>query len=333
MSNYSSSFGRREKRDAFTLVELMVVLVIVAMLASLTLAGLGGVRQRAKADKTRSTIRKIDSLITPHYESYLTRRVVATNTSPMVCVGTGTFVSGGSAVSLATGTSSGAINRLWALRLAMVLEMPDQWADVMTPGSSPAIPRDSVTAPVRRYARYKFQLSPSGTFQSAECLAMIVMRGGVDPDATATFRADEIGDVDKDGAPEFKDGWGSPIAFIRWPAGYGSPTTLDPFDPMRVSNPSSPNLTPLIYSPGPDEALNSPTDSATSGYGLSSSFAAVPNGWVSVLTTSGSRTSAAISTQQGSFFAGSLPPATDQSDEAKAKRDAARDNITNYDLR
>jgi hypothetical protein len=331
----------------------MVVLVIVAMLASLTLAGLGGVRQRAKADKTRSTIRKIDSLITPHYESYLTRRVVATGTSPMVCVGTGTFVSGtlvtpnklapvlsgtnrivnGIPIQDTTSGTYGAINRLWALRLAMVLEMPDQWADVMTPGSSPAIPRDSVTAPVRRYARYKFQLTPNNAFQSAECLAMIVMRGGVDPDATATFRADEIGDVDKDGAPEFKDGWGSPIAFIRWPAGYGSPTSPDPFDPMRVSSPSSPSLTPLIYSPGPDEALNSPTDSATSGYGLASSFAAVPNGWVSVLTTSGSRTSAAISTQQGSFFAGSLPPASDQSDEAKAKRDAARDNITNYDLR
>ena len=37
-------------RQAFTLVELMVVIVIIGILASLTLAGLAGVRPTAKDD-------------------------------------------------------------------------------------------------------------------------------------------------------------------------------------------------------------------------------------------------------------------------------------------
>ena len=61
-------------RNAFTLIELLVVLVIVSVLASLSLAGLAGARQRAKIDKTRSTIRKIDSVIRPIFDSYLTPR-------------------------------------------------------------------------------------------------------------------------------------------------------------------------------------------------------------------------------------------------------------------
>ena len=40
-------------------------------------------------------------------------------------------------------------------------------------------------------------------YESAECLQMIVVRGGFAPDAVEQFRSDEIGDFDKDGAPEF----------------------------------------------------------------------------------------------------------------------------------
>ena len=91
-------------RRAFTLVELMVVIMIIAILSSLTLAGLSGVRQRAREDKTKSTIRKIDAVIRPMYESYRTRRVqVAAGLEPR----------------------SAAIEKLRNLRLLMTREMPD----------------------------------------------------------------------------------------------------------------------------------------------------------------------------------------------------------------
>ena len=319
------------ERRAFTLVELMVVLVIVAMLSALSLGGLAGVRDRSKVDKTRSTIRKLNEVIVPQFESYLSRRVTTSGSFPQQCVGAGTFTAGGTPVMMASGAYSAAINRLWAQRLIMALEMPDQWNDVMAAGSA-AVPLWTLTTPVRRYARYKNQVSPDSRYESAECLAMIVMRGGMDADAIEGFRADEIGDIDKDGAAEFHDGWGRPIAFIRWPAGFNPldpSTNPDPFDPMRVADPLGSSLEPLIYSPGPDESLNDPTSSNASGYGLVSSVNAVPDGWVSLLVT-GPVGRTMLSTRPGSTWAGSLPPG--DTPEAVAAREAARDNITNRDF-
>jgi hypothetical protein len=45
------------------------------------------------------------------------------------------------------------------------------------------------------------------------------MRDG-DKLALDYFDATEIGDTDGDGMKEILDGWGTPIEFIRWPAGY-----------------------------------------------------------------------------------------------------------------
>jgi prepilin-type N-terminal cleavage/methylation domain-containing protein len=300
--------SRRRQRSAFTLVELMVTMVIIAMLASLTLAGLAGARQRAKIDKTRSTIRKINEIILPQYESYLTRRVPVT---------------GGDRTAIAQ-------SRLLNKRRLMTLEMPDQWADVPVP------PPLLATAPARRYASIKTSGTRSPAYQSAECLAMIVTRGGFNADAAEAFRNDELGDIDKDGAPELLDGWGRPIAFIRWPAGYlsvvqpnNATTDPDPLDPMRVTG-TPPNndygLVPLIYSAGPDEATNDPATgvdpetSSSSGYGLVTSSIAVPTGWYAAFLTGTSNPS----TRQGSPLAGAfmLP------DGAQA----ARDNVTNHDL-
>ena len=283
-----STITRRMQRSAFSLVELMVTMVIVAILAALALAGLAGVRQRAKIDKTRSTIRKLNEIILPHYESYLGRRVPLSGTFPGAIWYSGSASFGdSSSIPSASGARHAAVNRLWGLRLAMTLEMPDQWSDV---APLTKIPKWAVTAPVRRYA--SFQTSVSGSnrdrYQSAECLAMIVTRGGFNRNAVETFRADEIGDIDRDGAPEFHDGWGRPIAFIRWPAGFASPWQVrdvtanpDPFDPLTVSGtvlfspdakpPISPQadygVIPLIFSPGPDEADLDPSQSGASFYG------------------------------------------------------------------
>src|SRR5438046_3713851 len=57
--------------------------------------------------------------------------------------------------------------------------------------------------------------------QGSECLYLILstMRDG-DKSALDYFDATEIGDTDNDGMKEILDGWGTPIEFIRWPAGY-----------------------------------------------------------------------------------------------------------------
>jgi hypothetical protein len=226
----------------FTLVELMVVGTVIAVLTTLSVAGLAATRQRVRADKTRNTIRKLHEIVVGHHESYLRRRVPF---SPSA-----TDPRGDSA-------------RLEAIRRLMVYEMPDCWADV---AASPVavmstLPTHLQTGPVLGYAASR-PASASASIESAECLYLIVSRGGIEPDLMEQFRSDEIGDTDGNGAPEFLDGWGNPIRFIRWaPAFAGSllqkadaVNAHDPFDPQRVDA-AGYALVPLILSAGPDETV------------------------------------------------------------------------------
>ena len=286
----------------FTLIELVVVLAIIAILSSLSFAGLAAVRQRAKADKTRSTIRKLHEIIVPQYESYLDRRVP---------------------IATLSGTAA-ARERTRQLRLLMAQEMPQSWAEVYPFGSIPA----GAPASARAYAGFKASLSstnaswPSQAHEGAECLAMIVMRGGFATEELEQFRSDEFGDVDNDGAVEFVDGWQQPIFFLRWPTGYRSGVQLqdssvqpDPFDPMRVSDEVAyPDgvlqrdyaLLPLIISQG--------ADGPYSPVGI----VADTTNWPAVLV---SGTALGTLRVAGSGLAGETNDAA-----------AAADNITNHDL-
>jgi len=238
-------------RRGFTLVELMVVFVIVTILAGLSLAGLAGSRQRARFDKTRTTIRKISEVIGPQYETYLRRRV------PFVP---------------STNRRTAATNRLTALRAQMMYEMPDSANDVAP--TSPPLP----TAPILAYLSSK-PFNPS----SAECLFMILSRSGFQPEVMEQFHTAEIGDTNKNGLPEFLDGWGNPISFIRWAPGFSSVSQIqladptnshDPMDPQRVDT-AGYALIPLIASAGPDGDLGL---TLSSGWSLTLLPSLVANG-------------------------------------------------------
>jgi prepilin-type N-terminal cleavage/methylation domain-containing protein len=333
-------------RRAFTLVELLVVIMIIAILSSLTLAGLSGVRQRAREDKTRSTIRKIDAVIRPMYDSYRTRRVrVPAGLEPR----------------------DAAIEKLRQLRMLMTREMPDSWLDVVDPATLPTPPLFTTSAAERRYVQHYLQLvstSPQFTqsnpatsetfgnlYASAETLHMIVSLGGFEADALEFFRPDEIGDIDKDGALEFHDGWGRPLMFLRWPIGHPMPLSMsslgtlpldtvpeefatatdmirvaDPMDPWKVTTTGTSNtgyfdpaLIPLIYSGGPDEALTDPLGTE-SGYGIRQSNTS----WTVKLSPGN-----AVSAWKWSSFSTMTPS---DIPGAVLNPSAAADNITNFDL-
>lgn len=298
----------------FTLIELVVVLAIIAILSSLSLAGLAAVRQRAKADKTRSTIRKLHEIIVPQYESYIDRRVPA---------------------------GAGPANIRWL----MTLEMPDVLSNV--PLNQAAVDVLASTHPlagtgvIRSYASYRESL-PTWTdddYQSAECLFMIMTRSGYEPEAMEHFRSDEIGDVDGDGAFEFLDGWGAPIAFFRWAPGFVSdvsplPSSIpagirtnrafsslqladptnrhDPFDPS-VAEAGSYALIPLIFSAGPDGE-----------YGLKTKGKGPGSGWIHGAIPCGFDVD---TSEAGLQLVGE--PATWKTSEASTDHE---DNITNQDL-
>ena len=115
-------------------------------------------------------------------------------------------------------------------------------------------------------------------FQSAECLYLVMTTGFDNENSDGqAWHTRDVADTDNDGMPEFIDGWGTPIEWIRWPAGFFSElqpaslptgdhdpaTSPDPFDPRGIdrvaptggSNPPPPrgySIFPLIVSAGPD---------------------------------------------------------------------------------
>ena len=214
-------------RSGFTLVELLVVIVIISILAGLSLAGLAGVRRRSREEATRTTIRKIHEIIVPQYESYLDKRLSSDEiTSP-----------GRSNIYSTTrllqrfGIRSRrqkdfGVRKLAAIRRTLAVEMPDNWddvADAVRPFFPPLAFQNGRTSAYQQYKIVDATTNPvtlaSDQYASAECLYMICLLSGFQPEAMENFRAKEIGDVDGDTKPEFLDAWGTPIGFIRWPTG------------------------------------------------------------------------------------------------------------------
>jgi hypothetical protein len=177
----------------------------------------------------------------------------------------------------------------------MLIEMPDRWSDVVlnSVGSTAFVPvylndrTDLSNVYLRRYnnllVRTNAITGATNTIaeirenQGAECLYLVITLATGDGEARSLFGESTIGDTDGDGAPEFLDGWGHPISFLRWAPGFDSliqvnANTLegppkdntvwlnaarqdhDQFDVFRVDEPAF-RLVPLIFSAGRDEEL------------------------------------------------------------------------------
>jgi prepilin-type N-terminal cleavage/methylation domain-containing protein len=271
-SRVASGDQSPRSKKGFTLVELLVVVVVIGILAGLVMSGLQAARETAKAAKTRATIAKLHNIIMGMYESYRTRRV------PINTFG--------------LSPQTAALARLLLLRDIMRLEMPERMTDISNPpvyfsSSNSTLPSAySICLPTRpalsqAYLNHLNGVTLKGN-TPAELLYMIVTIGCR---ARGQFSENEIANDSVDGIPEFIDGWGHPIYFLRWAPGFidsdiqnqnyvapaaGSPCTLastdhDPFDPMRVDQ-FAWRLIPLIYSAGPDGKYGIAEDATNGAY-------------------------------------------------------------------
>jgi prepilin-type N-terminal cleavage/methylation domain-containing protein len=244
----------------FTLIELLVTIAIIGILSTMALGVMQAARQSAAKAATTATIAKLNNIIMRRYESYLTRRVPLDLSTDK----------DGKRMTPA----QMAKDRLYAIRDLMRMEMPDRSEDINSPPIELPNSLKKVTRPALSSLYYS-RLNDAGTKPTtgngedaggAELLYLIVSLGS--PEAMGQFGPSEIGDTNGNGWPEFLDGWGRPIFFLRWAPGYtpysdvqkwdpepSSTVTQsryhDPFDPRRA-DPAAFQLIPLIYSGGPN---------------------------------------------------------------------------------
>jgi len=244
-------------RRGFTLVELLVVIAVIGVIASMMLVALQSSQESAREAKTRAMIAKLDMLMRAKIESYRTRRI------PMQITN--------SAGSTVLAPSQSARLRLTGIRQLMRLELPDRNSDIPDLNISSQVfqfgtIQMTIPRPAVSYS-YKRRLgNPIDNVNSpAEALYIILTtHQEMDISGRELFKDGEIGDTDNDGLKEFLDGWGKPIFWIRWPTAFVSdlqpldsngnrdPVNFhDPYDPRRVQ-PEAFALYPLIYSSGPD---------------------------------------------------------------------------------
>ena len=227
------------------MTELLVVIVIITMLATLTLVGLSAVRKQTRIDQTKQTIQKIHVLLMNKLAEYETKRVKVTPTKNRTIA---------------------AEERAKAIYDMMRMDMPDRISDLQI--NDPPVFYDELTSSARSYKRRietalgkmidKEELNDDDCANmSAELLYMIIMRI---PNAAEQFAEFEIGDTNNNGLKEFVDGWGNPIRFLRWAPGINpNDSNLQkhdqhsPFDPYSGSALSNYTLYPFIFSAGPDK--------------------------------------------------------------------------------
>jgi prepilin-type N-terminal cleavage/methylation domain-containing protein len=216
------------RRQAFSLVELLVVITIMLVLMGLAGAALSNGRNSQKRQETQGLIAKLDAVIQQQFASYAGRDVVAT--SPAA--------------------------RAVELRRQVTGDLPDRWVDVKFMADNAA----QFTSPHQRVyiaVWNSMATKPSDRYAGAECLFMIVMRGGIANCLDCgDLAGSSIGDKDGDGAFEFWDAWDRPIGYILGPGDLQLPadsgTKFFSNSPPFASGATGRTLRPLIYSAGAD---------------------------------------------------------------------------------
>ena len=201
-------------RQAFTLVELLIVGAVIAILATLTLVAVNMVAVTAKITKARSTIQKLDVAMQQIFETYeeklsFIRKQIAANDE--------------------TKNLDKKLQQKIAahyIRDLMRMEMPQNWAEVQTEPLEMTEGYAVGDSPLRKYYLQEESKKPVVELNSAELLFLIVQN--LNPEALEAFHGSEVADTNGNGFLEFVDAWGKPIRFLRWaPAFPGSDMQYD----------------------------------------------------------------------------------------------------------
>lgn len=242
------------------------MIAIIGMLGAISITTVRASIQSAKETQTRTTIAKIDNVLTACYEKYQYRRV---DLKDAVHPSTGPDLDNRRLSSPEVRARA----RLLMLRDILRCDFPCTPWELGEPraykfaSTGPTTPLQNALILTAGGSLSSFDFTdenyPDNTFPTknggyphianAELLYLVVMNA--DPESRASFSEREIADVDGNGLYEFVDGWGKPICWMRWAPGlessdrqpieadmidklaadgYLDSGDADPFDPMNV---------------------------------------------------------------------------------------------------
>jgi prepilin-type N-terminal cleavage/methylation domain-containing protein len=177
-----------KERSGFTLVELLVVVIIIALLSTLTLGGLRAGSVSAKRDLTRALVLKLSEGVLELYEELSDLGFDTDASQPATLI---------------------------------TKQLPLSTADLDPVGTGHS-PYGNL------YANYWHGFTPSATHPDAEFLYMIVTETGSFSEILETLRGSDIRDTDNppNGKSEFVDAWGNPIRWQFTPTLNASQTSI-----------------------------------------------------------------------------------------------------------
>ena len=251
--SFTAQAGRFARRG-FTLTELLLVIIIIAILAAMTLTVQRSAVQSTRRERTIATIRKIDAALTAAYEKYQYRKpdvnyfiesteerlvknfadrgrdfkslpkdeqnlwIMGTVVQDIASIDSpwGPFLDRDNFERGIDHQFAPYILRTVMLRELLMIDFPDCLGEV----AYDPVFNDTNDSPVHLvYQKWLENLklsagsAPDGDI-SADLLYLIVMN--TSPETRGTFLDRETADTNNNGIPEFVDGWGNPIRFIRW---------------------------------------------------------------------------------------------------------------------
>lgn len=243
-------------RRAFTLVELLMVIAIIAIMLALLGAVIGGSIRQAREAATATLLQKLDALLderakgfdratkTPDFQ-----RVVEARRAALQANG----VFGVSPKVLA------AVARKDFFRA----NFPQRFEDLPSPDANMnGVPDVLESLPGVNLTVLAGQAgtNPRHETESSELLYYMLTRMqvfGVPPVGDTDFTTSEVRDTDGDGLPEFIDAWGRPLRFYRWPTRLLKPN--GPFGPDGVPGNGGSSLAAYGFVGTDDVSIGLPT--------------------------------------------------------------------------
>ncbi|MBD3673010.1 MAG: type II secretion system protein [Planctomycetaceae bacterium] len=215
-------------RSAFTLIELVVVMGLIAVLASLTIYAVSAFQANARYAATEVLIMKLDSMVQQRrgdlyrYLKASDQRVTST-VDPAYVVAFRNQIANpnnGDAVNYSNGYGGGTAGRstriVFGRKLSYRASFPQKFSEFRSP---PTMKTPGNHRPETESAEVLYHfLTNSSQFGGAA-----VEKG--------EFSDQEVADTDNDGLLEFVDAWGQPLRFYRWPTRLIRAQTSDPTQP------------------------------------------------------------------------------------------------------